>query len=41
MMNTDVNHNHSTIQRWVFKYAPIIETCMHKRINKVYSTKTR
>ena len=27
--------DHSTIQRWVFKYAPMIEASIHKRKNRV------
>jgi putative transposase len=27
--------DHSTIQRWVFKYASMIEVSMHKRKNRV------
>jgi len=30
-----VKVDHSTIQRWVFKYAPLIEASMHKRKNRV------
>ena len=30
-----VKVDHSTIQRWVFKYAPMIEASMHKRKNRV------
>jgi len=28
-----VKVDHSTIQRWVFKYAPVIEASMHKKKN--------
>jgi putative transposase len=30
-----VKVDHFTIQRWVFKYAPLIEASMHKRKNRV------
>ena len=30
-----VKVDHSTIQRWVFKYAPMIEAFIHKRKNRV------
>jgi hypothetical protein len=30
-----VKVDHSTIQQWVFKYAPMIEASMHKRKNRV------
>jgi putative transposase len=30
-----VKVDHSTIQRWMFKYAPMIEASMHKRKNRV------
>ena len=30
-----VKVDHSSIQRWVFKYAPVIEAPIHKRKNRV------
>ena len=30
-----VKVDHSSIQRWVFKYAPVIKAPMHKRKNRV------
>jgi len=31
----DVKVDHSTIQRWVYKFTPIIEANMHKRKGQV------
>ena len=30
-----VKVDHSTIQRWLFKYSPMMEVFMHKRKNRV------
>jgi putative transposase len=33
-----VKVDHSTIQRWVFKYAPFIEVSIYERNNRVYNS---
>jgi len=33
-----VKVDHSIIQRWVFKYAPLIEVSIYKRNNRVYNS---
>ena len=35
MKNRSVKVGHYSIQRWVFKYVPVIEASIHKRKNRV------